>query len=237
MEPPPLEVLPLSGTGGSLAMGNLGTVASLSPEGTGAIAVLAFGIFLLIDLPESARRSAKAAASIDDLLAAGDAWIPTVILSREAASQLTSAGNREVVLEPGFRKLPDMRNRERTVFLENWYRPIRNWYNREVSPFDYGSWKDRGFDAVLEVGLLNYSIYQSPWGNAGDSHMILQVLLKLVDPSTGRVLGRARSDAMDRPDGKEGYFDNGARRFKETFSSMGRKLMAEDLRKIGLLGE
>jgi hypothetical protein len=229
MEPPPLEIPPwLSST--SL----LGTSASLvlipesSVHAAGAVGVMLSGIFMLIELPEATKHSAKLAESIDSMLSSEEAWIPTVILAQEVADQLTSKGKYKVTLLPELIKFPEIQNRERTWHLENWYAPIRNWYSKESSFFDYKSLENQGIDSVLEIGLLNYCI-------ARDG-IVVQVMIKLISPSSGKVLGRARG--VDYKNEKlDELFANNAQKFKTSFSILGEKLINEDLKYLGLLPE
>lgn len=130
------------------------------------------------------------AESLDSMLESGNAWIPTVVLAQKVTARIASGGKHEVFMERALRKYPGIATRERAVFLENWMAPMRDWYNQDFSPFDYRAYRDQDVDTVLEVGLLNYSLYRD--------HMILQVMLRLVDPGTGRVLGRARQTDLAR---------------------------------------
>jgi hypothetical protein len=227
MEAPPLEVAPLA------LSGNFAGASSylvLAPDriiaATGKVGVMVFGIFMLMELPAASREAAKIAESLDDMLGSGDAWIPTAVLAQEATRRIASAGKHDVVMERAFLKYPGITNRERTVLLENWMAPIRDWYGQDVSPFDHRAYKDRGGDAVLEVGLSNYSLYQD--------HMILQVLLKLVDPGTGRVIGRSRETDLLRIKQPSLLFSENGQPFKEFFTELGGKLVDADLVAIGL---
>ena len=48
----------------------------------------------------------KTAIPLDDALEREDAWMPTVVLAREAAVQVSSVGRIEAFLVPGVRKIP-----------------------------------------------------------------------------------------------------------------------------------
>ena len=50
--------------------------------------MLIFGIFMLAELPEAAKHSAKVSASLDEMLSSEEVWIPTVILAEEIAEQI-----------------------------------------------------------------------------------------------------------------------------------------------------
>ena len=124
------------------------------------------------------------------------------------------------------RKYPGITNRERTVLLENWMAPMRDWYNQDFSPFDYRAYRDQDVDAVLEVGLLNYSLYRD--------HMILQVMLRLADPGTGQILGRERQTDLKRIERPDSLFEENGKLFKDLFAETGGKLVATGLINIGL---
>ncbi len=228
MEAPPLEV-PRSIAAGPLARAGA-HLLYLDPEGTigfgTVVGVMVFGIFMLVEWPLAPPESAKVAKSVDGMLESADAWKPTVVLAEEAAARIAAAGRHEVLTVRTLTKYPGIANRGRTVFLENWMAPMRDWYNRDISPVDYRAYKGQGVDAILEVGLLNYSLY-------GD-HLILQVMLRLVDPGTGKVLGRARQTDLVRIERPDSLFDEDGKPFKELFAELGGKLVASGLITIGL---
>jgi hypothetical protein len=229
MEAPPLEVFLPSFTNNLpvAASATMTWVPDRAIHTAGKVGVMVFGIFMLLDMPETARRSAKIAESLDNVLDSKDAWIPTIVLSEEAVGQIARQGTQTAILERKFRKYPGITNRERTFFGENWMAPMRNWYNQEQSPYDYKAHADQGADAILEVGLLNYSLYR-------DS-LIVQVMVKLVDPSSGKVLGRARDFDLAKLSKTDNLFEDDAQCFKELFAETARKPMIENLRYLGLL--
>jgi len=230
MEAPPLEVPP-SPSGATLfgASASMVLIPEQSLQNGGRIGVMVAGILMLADLPEAMRKAAKTAVTIDSLLVNGDAWLPTVVLVQEAARQIAAAGRPDVAVRAGLQSLPGIQNRERTFFGENWQEPLRNWYDEDSSRSDYRPLRQQGIDAVVEVGLLNYALYQDT--------LIVQVCLKLVDPATGRVLGRGRAtDYLKTMELATIFADNG-RQFKEMFSTLGNRLLTKNLRDIGLLPE
>ena len=112
--------------------------------------------------------------------------------------------------------------------MENWLEPIRDWYNEETSKFDYKALKYEQFDAVLEIGVGNYEV--------GTGMIALSVMLKLIDPLTGQVLGRARAWEWPRT-GTDGIFENDGQRFKDMISALGSKLITKCLADVGLTVE
>jgi hypothetical protein len=118
-------------------------------------------------------------------------------------------------------------NRERTFFMENWMEPIRAWYNQDISSFDYKSYRERKVDAVLEVGLSNHMLSRSI--------LLVSVMLKLIDPSTGKVLGRARNAEIVEIKKMDKLFIDSGLPFKELFAATGKKPVIENLKYLGLL--
>lgn len=229
LEPPPLEIPPFVSSASLFRTSAvMATVPQESIQATGRVGAMVFGIFILMKLPSEIKSSAKVADSLETMLDSEEAWIPTIVFAQETAKQITAQGKHDVAVIQNVQKFPGLVNRERTWHLENWYAPIRSWYNQEISQFDYRSLKNQRIDAVLEIGMINYILFQD--------HIGLQVMLKLIDPLTGQVLGRAR--AHDIPVvGTEGILENNGEKFKNMFGALGAKLITEDLRSIGLLPE
>ena len=65
----------------------------------------------------------------------------------------------------------------------------------------------------------------------------MQVFLKLIDPNTKRVLGRARHFSNQRIRSVEELFAREVGPFKELFSDTGRDLVAKGLQDLGLVPE
>ena len=228
MESPPLEISPHFSSDRIFEKKPItATAASLDP--TGIVATIAFGIYMLVELPEEIKRSAKIANSIESIIDSGEVWIPTVIFARETAKQIAVNEKHNVVLIHNVQKYNDLVDRERTFSMQNWLKCIRSWYNEETSQFNYKSFKDQKIDAVLEVGIGSYGIPRK-------DEIVLMVMLKLIDPMSGQVLGRARSCEFQEQNTKE-ILDNNAQRFKDVFSDLGAKLISKNLKNIGLLHE
>ena len=147
------------------------------------------GILILIeasslrDAPAAPETLAKS-KTIEGLLRSNEIWIPTNVLADEATRQIAATG-RSVVCVPGVQLIPGVVNRDYTLLNnQNSMRPIRDWYNSDISSFNYASLGADKADAVLEVALLNYSI-------AIEKRLLVQVMVKLINPSTGKTVGRA----------------------------------------------
>ena len=217
LESPPLEIPPF-GSGASFFRTSavMATVPQESIQRAGRVGVLISGVFMLMELPSELKSSARIADSLKTMLDSGETWVPTVVFAQEAAKQITAQGRYEVAVIQNVQKFPGLVNRERTWHLENWYAPIRSWYNEEISQFDYRSLKNQRIGAVLEVGMLNYILFEN--------HIGLQIMLKLIDPLNGQVLGRARAHAIPAV-GTEGILENNGQKFKDLFGVLGAKLV------------
>jgi hypothetical protein len=227
MEPPPMEIPPFISTDSLFASSAImATVPVESIQETGRIGVIVFGIFMLAQLPEENKRSAEVAESIEAILDSGEAWIPTVVFAREAANQITAQKKYDVVIQE-VQKFPEIKNRERTWHLENYYGPIRSWYNQRESLFDYSLLRNQGCDAVLEVGILNYMYLETNIG--------LQVMVRLIDLETGQLLGRSRAYKLPKIENGEQLLANKGQRFKDLFGALGAQLVNENLQSIGLI--
>ncbi|MBK6351553.1 MAG: hypothetical protein V9E93_05080 [Steroidobacteraceae bacterium] len=56
------------------------------------------------------------------------------------------------------RALQGAENRERTFTMHNWYQPVKDWFDRDRSPFEYAEPEVQPGELVLEVGLGNYEV-------------------------------------------------------------------------------
>ena len=227
MESPPLEIPPFVSTDSLFAASAIMTTVPVeSIQKTGRVGVIVFGIFMLAELPEEIKRSSEAAESFEAILDSGEAWIPTVVFAREAANQITAQKKYNIVIQ-GVQKFPEIKNRDRTWHLENWYAPIRSWYNQTKSSFDYGLLRNQGCDAVLEVGILNYTYLETNIG--------LQVMVRLIDLENGQLLGRSRAYSVPKIEKEEQLLANKGQRFKDLFGALGAQLVNENLKSIGLI--
>jgi len=153
-----------------------------------------------------------------------ETFAPTLALAREAASQLSSGGF-EAVSAGHYYRLP-IPPRDRTGDLAEWHGAIRQWYNQDVSPIDYRSYGPERIDAVLEVGLGTYRIFET--------QMPLQVLVKLIDPATRRVIGRTGVEAVPVKGTAQTLLADEAEKFKESVTETGAQLVRRGLSDLGL---
>lgn len=147
-------------------------------------------------------------------------WIPTEVLAQQIVSQLSSGGTVKAILREHSLPLAD---RGRNTHIQDWKQPIRQWYNQETSSVDYGQSEKEGVDAVLEVGIGGYSL--------SERHMELELLMKLVDPSTKRALGRTRNQSYQAlgPGQAQSLLAGNGEGFKQLVSQMGNRLVTDNL--------
>jgi hypothetical protein len=103
----------------------------------------------------------------------------TMDLAMAAAETLQRSAGRTVYLVDCYLRLPRVdRSQYPGEVIEDGNARIKRWYNEDVTQIDYSGLKLEGLDAILEVGILG-----TPK---------LQAMVRLVDPTTKQVLGRAR---------------------------------------------
>ena len=153
-------------------------------------------------------------------------WMPTMVLAQQIASRLLSNGAIKAIVSERYYKLP-LANEARTAHLENWRYPIRQWYNQATASIDYSQLGADPVDAVLELGLGGYSIWEE--------QVQLQVLMKLVDPYTKRVLGRTRSETYPALGHAQALFRGDGEKFKQLVTQTGTPLITDGLKYFGFL--
>jgi hypothetical protein len=182
------------------------------------------------DLPYLLSIAASSTPRKDELLALTkeqpDAWMPTVGLAFEAAEFLATGGKRQASVVSGYAKLP-ITDRSVNVMMENWYAPVRRWYNTDASMLDYAQQITPRPDAVLEVGVLNFEY-------VGD-RMLFQVMVKLIDPTTGKVLARARETAMPKGKPLAEMLQNKGEALRDLIDTTAKSLMPKCLNDVGFV--
>lgn len=163
-------------------------------------------------------------SSLEPAASHEDTWSPASVLAAEAVARLRVAGFEAVASDQHYR-LP-IEPAGRTADLARWQESIRQWYNRDVSSADYGARAMGRVDAVLEVGIGTYRIFYG--------QIPLQVLVKLIDPATGRVIGRTEAEAFPVEDSAEALLDHEAEKFKQVVAEAGAGLMRRALADLGL---
>jgi hypothetical protein len=157
-------------------------------------------------------------------------WVPTVVLAKEAQARLAERG-LQATIAPRVKPIPGVEHRDYTLTLENWLAPTRAWYNDAEPAAGYADLPRDPSSYVLEVAVINYEI-------ASFGRLLLQVAMKLIDPSTGNVVGRARAwNAMNSPrlEPVDQALSGDAARFKEAFLGTGRELTTRCLAELGFI--
>jgi len=164
---------------------------------------------------------AQAAPGMISAAGSGQTWMPTLVLARQALTQL-SASNVKAVMSRDYYRLP-MTDADRDAGLTHWRDAIGQWYASNVAATDYQSFS--GIDAVLELGIGNYRIFEGQTS--------LQVLMKLIDPKTGRVIARTRAEDFTLRGAGQAALDRDSEPFKQVISEMSSQLLKQGLSDIG----
>ncbi len=186
-------------------------------------------VAILLELPEVSKRGEETSRSYQTVLDQNGTWVPTVVLANEAQALLAAQGLRATIA-PRVKPIPGVENRTYTVLMENWLAPIRAWYNDTTPVPDYRDISHDPSSFVIEVGVINYEI--EPAGG-----LLVQVAMKVIDPSSGNVIGRARAaNAWDMPqlNPLDQAFSGDASRFKESFLKTGQEITRKCLTELGL---
>jgi hypothetical protein len=219
-----VEGPPLSGTGISqVGLSGSELVVGGTTLGSNGLLIVG-GVMMLADFPEANRQSAAASKSIESLLDEKEIWEPTLVIAEEAKRQLTAESNIPVSVDTALKQLPGVEKRDATFFMENWMAPLRSWYNESPSTFVYSDQSKSG--AVLEVGLLNYELTSGS--------LLVQVVMKLIDPATGTVLANARNFSNTSVEDMDRLFQDDASGYKHLFQTVTAALVEDCIDDLGL---
>lgn len=148
-------------------------------------------------------------------------WTPTLVLAQQAATQLTGHGIKALVSSQ-YLRLP-MTDADRNAQLSHWHDAGLQWYGRNVSAADYQ--QVDGIDAVLELGLGGYRIFEGQTS--------LQVLMKLIDAHTGQVIARTRAETFTTEYVGQNTLNRDSEPFKQRVSEMSSRLLKQGLNEFG----
>ena len=162
--------------------------------------------------------------SLEPAASLSDNWTPTFMLAKQAVSQLNSEGIK-AALSDNYHRLP-IASGNRDANLGNWRNAIEQWYNQSMASVDYRQPDLEHVDAVLEVGIETYRIF--------DVQTSLQVLIKLIDPNTGQVIGRNSAKTFSVEDSPQTLLSQDAEKFKQLMTEMGAQLVARGFSGLGL---
>jgi hypothetical protein len=198
-------------------------LAAASPART-----LGAGAIFEIPVAALAGRKVPGETAVIEMGEPSQTWMPNVEFAQIAMDVLQQGGKREVRMIDGYIKPPIM-DREITSHMENWLGPIRRLYNSDVSTIDYTAIGPDRADAVLEVGTLQYEYL------AG--RLLLTVFVRLVDPRTKQVLGRARNYSYPKTGPLTPLLQNGGEGMKRLIVETGNRLVTKCLAEMGLTSE
>jgi hypothetical protein len=216
------------GASPSLPSASLVNAPSAIIRTAGSMVTIIGGIHVLIDVASAGKESGEPAVVGMDQSA--QTWMPSVDFARTALAALQYAGGRDVRLVNGYVRLP-IADRSMTWHMENWMGPIKKWYNADVSNVDYAAIDSYHSDSVLEVGVSSYQYYRES--------LILHVFVKLIDPHTKQVLGRAKKITIPPPDAGPlaPLLQKDAVGMKRLIVETGNRLITTCLTEIGLVSE
>lgn len=150
------------------------------------------------------------------------AWSPTSVASTQALNLLAAETYRGVV-SPEFYRLP-LPDTLSSSGLQAWWDATRAWYALERTSTDY---RLAGrFDAVLELGISGYRVFED--------QVSLQLLLKLIDPVSQRVIARTSGERFVVDDSAARSLKGDGEKFKQRIAQLSVPLLRQSLRDIGL---
>jgi hypothetical protein len=186
-----------------------------------------------------------------NLLASGAVWLPAFVLAEQANQQLSVTTGRTSDMAPEARPLindghillyPIGGRSFRDDAVEALtlgtlpYNPdtdvywlTKHWYAENVSQIDYRDLAADETTGVLEVGVMQYE-YDNLSGR-----FLVQIMMRLVDPATGKVIARVRNADYPKVDDPTTLLLNDAERLKQEFGQIGAQLVRDSLIEIGLM--
>lgn len=146
-------------------------------------------------------------------------WTPAKAAAQQLR-RLLSAENRKGELSLDEYRLPAAGD----ASLQHWHQAIQSWYGLDTTPVDYAA---RGhYDAVIEIGVGRYRIFEGQTS--------LQLMIKLIDPLSRRVIARTLSESFKADDDALASLDHGGEAFKQLIADMAVPLLRQSLGDIGL---
>jgi len=157
-----------------------------------------------------------------------ESWMLTVDLAKTAAETLQRHEARTVYLVDGYVRLPRVALSPSQADVDSQVKTrINRWHNEDLTPIDYSGLGLAGLDAIPEVGIFDYECVDI------DNNLVLQVMVRLLDPATKQVLGRARNFTVPHPFTPRVKPDERKHVTKVT----GQTLVTQCLKDLGLIAE
>lgn len=186
--------------------------------------ILIAGLVGSEDTVREAQQRASAGEVLESSSVLKESWVSTLVLAEQAASVLNACQVR-AVMSGHFRRLP-IAGEDRTANLGNWRRAVRDWYAQDPSSIAYRRPGVGPVDAVLEIGVGSYRIFEGQTS--------VQVLLKLIDAGTGRVIGRTHAEDLSVDGEALALLGHEGEKFKSVVTHMGTRLLTDGLNALGL---
>jgi len=194
--------------------------------GASVLAIIG-GMAMLVEAASAGKEVSGETVAIEtDRLRA--TWMPSVEYAKTAMMALRRVESRDVRVIDGYVRLP-ITDRSISWHMENWLGPIRRWYNSDLSNLDYTAIGSNQVDAILEVGVLNYEYFSK--------RLLLQVVVKMIDSHTKRVLGRARNSSHSKVGPLTPLLQNDGEGMKRLIIETGNDLLVNCLNEIRLIQE
>jgi hypothetical protein len=207
---PSLSLGPQASSEGWVFMGS-----AYPPEGEANLALLSGALSIFERELPNGRMPAD-----QPLPARQEPWNPSVTLAKEAATLISSALPYEVFVRAQQHTLRTPPQKSLRSRLEGWYR-------QNFSALDPKELRQAGMNGALEVGLSNYELFQD--------QLLLQILVKVIDASSGEVKARSKTQALVRVGPPEELLIHGGEKFKTVFAFEGRRLLERNLQDLGML--
>lgn len=171
-------------------------------------------VSVLMQLPDSLKRSEAIAKALEQEMSAKSPWQPTLKLAEDAADILKSNDNPVIVSATPLR------------LSSHTNQAINDWYNNDRATTDITGISSAHSPYVLEI-LQGSSV--------SNESLTVEVRMKLIDPTTGMVIGRTRDyEVADLPAMEVVFKDNG-QTYKDVFLATGHKLVHKSLEYLGLI--
>ena len=233
MESPPLKLDPFVSKSPPFAGYLASTSASLVliPDATthlvGAYGVLFSSILMLATLPETLNKTSVMEKTIDEVLRNEETWKPSTTVANLVADRLSQNTNYKVIVDKKEQKYPAIQKMSDLGFYDR-AKVMEKWYVDEFQPFEYNDYLNKDIDCIIGVGIYAYGL-----NYPGDLWMFIH--LKVIDPKSGELLGKAvKFDTSNRVD-LEDLFNNNAEKLKKEVVVISQPLIEDCLNSCGLL--
>lgn len=151
-------------------------------------------------------------------------WMPTLAVSDQAITQL-NAMHIKTPECPATVFLP-FSSHDRSPYLDSWREAVQQWYAKNDSAIDIHQLQASSVDAVLEIGIGRYKIFEG--------QIALQLLVKLIDADTGKVVARNSQSTRLYETTAQALLAYQGEKFKAKVSEMGMHLLMQYFNELGL---